>query len=340
MAESPAAEEQRALCQIIVQFVATGPRERPAVEFVISRSIASNGTLKHISEQEILDDCRDGPETEGAVRSLFTRLRKDLAEFFAQHPVGRKQKHKLVFPRGTYAPRFEINDPPPMPGDLVKSFWSPYYASDKPIRVIYPEVSAAAEHGTAANVVPSGVVRALISLFDCFQRSPRVPVTAAPLGPGMPFPEQDEDIIVLGTPATMPHVSALEASCPIRTGADEVVVKPVDGGPEAYSDCARKSDAGGDNVHAVWTVLTRKPRRYQGRVMTLLAANNGTAIDAVASFLTRQRELDLLAQKLGMEHSFPDRFQALFEVVMVEGWPEPTVEQILPRRVFDLDNRA
>ena len=335
----PKAEEQRALCEMIVQYVATGPRERPVMEFVISRSIQENGTLKHISEQEIIDDCRGGPETEGAVRSLFTRLRKEVAEFFALHPIGRKQKYKVEFPRGTYAPRFEPNSPPPMPGDLVKSFWSPYYASDKPVRVIYPEISfdAVAGQNAPPDGVPSAIVRALISMFECFQRSPRVPVTASPIRPGMPFPDQDEDVIVLGAPAIMPHLAALEASCPIRSGVGEVIVKPVDGNAETYSDSVQNSDPSMGNIRTVWAVLTRKPRRYQGRVMTVLAASDGIAIQAAASFLTRQQELDLLARKLNIEHAFPDRFQALFEVKAVPGQPEPTVDEILLRRVFNLD---
>jgi hypothetical protein len=363
----PTPEEKSALCEVVVQFVARGPIERPVVQFLFRESIRMNDEPTHISEGHILEGCKDGPSTEGALRALLTRLRKDLADFFSGHSIGRQQRYRVVIPLREYALSFEINDPPPMSGDLVKSFWAPYYTSDRPTRIFYPEPQFFADakethlyhpdattavqaknHFSHLNVkgelaqdfpfVPSGIVQAMATIFECLQRPPRAPVTAIPIRPAVPFPEQDEDIVVLGTFATMPHLSGLEAGCPLHTGSSGILSRQAQGKTRSFKDNCAPPQTPSDALVSVWALLTRNFRRYQGRVVTTLSANTSRAVEALAAFLTRQQELHSLAQSFESDYHFPDRFQVLFEISLFYPEAEPHVHHIAPKLAIDLDS--
>jgi hypothetical protein len=357
------AEEQRSLCQIIVDHVVSGPRERPVIEYLFQCSIDAKGKTRHISEVEVAEHVWGNVESHGAARTVITRLRRKLEEFFAHDPVGRRQGKKVLIPQRTYFLAFAENSPPPMPSDLVKSFWSPYYSSDQPVRFFYPEPEFFVDsrsthfHNPDANhadgskyfsylglkqkpaahfgFVPSGIVQAMVFLFECFQRPPRAPATASPLRPSVPLPQEDEDIIVLGTPSTLPHLAELEASSPLRTGKNEVTFKQPGQKSQTYCDGPLKK--GDEDLLVAWAVLTRRAHRYQGRTITVLAASNGRAVEALASFLTRQPELETLAKAFATGSSFPDRFQVLFEVQMLRTSAEPRVDQVRPEKVLNLD---
>ncbi len=326
MPASPTAEEKRALCEIVIQYVAKGPVERPVVQFLFKCSIEAGNNPKHISEGHVLEGCPEGPRTEGAIRSMVSRLRTDLANFFSQHPVGRQQRLKVEIPSGGYALQFDFNNPPPMAGDLIKSFWAPYYASDRPIRIYYPDLVSADSH-----YVPTGIVQAMVSLTECFQRSPRVPVTASPIKPTDSFPNQDEDIIVLGNVTTMPHISHLEAGLPMRsaTGSINFPTHP----KKTYADTKPSLQPGASLTN--WALLTRTARLVQGRLATVISAHNGRAIEAVAAFLTRQRELETLA-KLFSPEPFSDKLQVLFEVSLLVTAGDVDVHHLVPAQALDL----
>jgi hypothetical protein len=358
-------EEKMVMRDLLAEWVAHGPREGATLQYLFNRSIDEVDLKlepKHIGDAVLADEVWNDINQDGAVRSLITRLRQNLQEFFSLHPIGRKQKYKVEIPKKSYGLVFSRNEPPSMPGSLVKDFWAPYFTSEKPVRLLYPEPlflrdsrstvfrnsQAAYDNAIPAlsylnidekdlsphwGYVPSGLVLAMSSLFDCFQRN-RTPLQCTPLAPGSKFSEIDEDLIVIGTMASMPYIRNLLAGFPVEITANSVVWK-TDGGNETVFNVEDQSIATRSKPQKHWAVLTRRPSQFRGRLTTILSGTHDLAVKAATDFLTRQKELADLVKYVSDSGTFPENFQAVFECSIVDPDLEWHIQnvQIVPKKM-------
>lgn len=286
--------------------------------------------------------------TKDGMRALVYRLNKNLQRFFAEATAGRAHAHRVTIHE--YRLHFEPNVVEPAT-NLVESFWSPYLDSDKPVRVLYPEPQffmddrftyfrnpAAATpdrkelfeylrpEGTLApsySFVPSGVVRALLFLIEAFTGS-GIRFTASPIRPYMQADhEEDEHVVVLGTPSTNPLVTTLEARMPLQLTTAGISRD----GVATYLD-----DNQEDLTGVKWALLTRRAHRFTGRLITVISAKHGRTVQALAGFLTRHPDLQMLARHLNVSDAFPREFQTVFEVEMSRAGGEPRIDSIRPVR--------
>ena len=332
MAEYPTEQERKALCEILLTHVASkGIVEKALIEYLFACSIAAGAEEKHISETHVLLECKGGPSTETAVRAAMSRLRANCEYFFAYHHVGRQQTYKVVFEKKEYLPQYEFNHPPPIAGDLVKSFWGPYYMSDRVIRIFYPELF----HDTAGlSFTPTAIVQAMTILFETLQKSPKTKFTATALKPTEPIPNQDEDIVVIGTPATMPQLLQMEIGCPLKS-------EPHNVSSSSAATIPVQDEQSNDKLtinHRLeaTALISRTWRLFRGRVATTISATSYAAFPALASFLTQQNDLKILTQLLALE-VFPERFQVPFRLSMLNIAGREVIHQITPVSVIRLD---
>lgn len=349
------------MLDLLVEHVARGERERPTLEYLFKVASEDLGKKepRHIGEADLALHVWGSVAKADAARSLISRLRKDLVEFFSKHSVGRKQKIKVTIGSREYALRFDLNNPPEMAQDRVREFWSPYFLSDHPTRLYYPEplffqdshktkfhnpeVSAAdlkrfsylgIKETLSHNFsfVSSGSVRAMFSLFDCFYG--KNSIIASALRPTVKaLPEADEDIIVIGTRSSLPLITTLEASLPLKSDA-ETLLKECGGGEEGEATVSKKQSPSGAQMH--WGLCTRRPHRFRGRSLTIFSGTHDHAVAATISYMTRQVDLKDLAYRFRPENFFPDYLQVLFRVNINDPDSEPSIDGIVLKRADKL----
>src|SRR5690349_3762928 len=90
-------DQKKALSEAITEHAVTGDVAKPVIEFLFKESLRMGdkpkGPSDNISEHHIIQavtKCHGS--NEGAIRTLISRMRKQLADFFAHHPIGRQQR--------------------------------------------------------------------------------------------------------------------------------------------------------------------------------------------------------------------------------------------------------
>jgi hypothetical protein len=339
------------LLDLILTHVVKGDVARRVLEYLFS----AIGTQERICAQDITD--HGGPIGDGNVCPFMSRLRDPLSDFFDYHPVGRKSPYRVAFPsddRGNYALHIEINLPP---NDLVAGFWNSHFSGAN-VSLVYPERqltddsfssyrgddSASSFGGSRkpnANwdtdfvpenaVVSAGVVRSVLRLSEHF-RTRQVHITANAARPWVDS-LGDGNLIVLATPGSMPHLLPnLEAAGRMKTGTDAVTVM-ADTRQGRKAKTYRDRIENSTTVNAVemikWGVLTRHRYPFQ-RTITVLAARDEAAVEAMIQFLLNEEALLRLARELRCGENFPDHFQVLFRIHLFKGQPyahEMTIEE-------------
>jgi hypothetical protein len=299
-----------------------------------------------LSASDVIDRMPKPRPTKDGIRALVYRLNRNLERFFAKAAAGRAHAHRVKIHE--YRLYFEPNVVEPAT-NLVEGFWSPYLNSDKPVRILYPEPQffmddrftylrnpAAATpdrnelfaylrpEGTLVesySFVPSGVVRALLFLIEAFTDS-GIRFIGSPIRPYMQADhEEDEHIVVLGTPSTTPLITTLETRMPLQVTTAGISRD----GVVTYCD-----DNEEDLTGVKWPLLTRRAHRFTGRLITVISAKHGRTVQALAGFLTRHPDLQVLARHLNVSDAFPREFQTVFEVEMSRAGGEPRIDSIRP----------
>jgi hypothetical protein len=117
---------------------------------------------------------------------------------------------------------------------------------------------------------------------------------------------EERDIISIGSARTSWHLAARQAGH-ICTLEESSIKLP----NQELSDVE-------DHGHLIkYALLTRCPNRFKGFVVTMIGANHGRAAQGVAEFLTHDRELEALMEKISGDKPLPSIFQALFKVVVL-----------------------
>jgi hypothetical protein len=304
-------------------------------------------TQERVSAQDITDN--GGPNGDSNVCPFMSRLRDQLSDFFDYHPVGRKERYRAIMPsddRGNYAIRIGINAPP---NGLVPGFWSPYISGGN-VLLVYPEMMLAEDptsiylpndkptnrsgpirllledsnvDSPSGKPVVSGIlVRSIFRLSECLHTW-KVGVRETPVRPSVDMVDAG-DMIVLGTPASMPLLLPnLEAAARMKTGAETVTITAdtKDGRKrQKYQDIPESYINGNGSGTEKWGVLTRHRYRFQ-RTLTVLAAKDEAAVDVKAQFLIDEEAMLMLAKALRCGPAFPDHFQALFLMHIFKGHP-------------------
>lgn len=363
---SPKADHLPRLCETFISHGSPSPLERNAIEYLFRTEMEN--LKKQPKERVRLSDMDLATKLHGdagsgqAARTLITRLRTRLKEFYADNPIGRKERFSVIVDLNDgYSLSFPLNDPPPMADQFVSDFWAPYTQSDRPVRLYYPEPAFFRDshstmfHNLLADprnpkeslsylgieemsqnfsFVSSGLVKSILVFFDLFQRR-GVPLLASPLRASATFPEADEDIIIIGNHRTIPLIATLEEVQPLKDKTEKDIPSVIAPSTETSADdpkgainTAKKPDH--------WALLTRRAHRFHGRLITLLSGNHDSSIEGGAGYVTRQLELKSLIQHFQPENYFPSHLQVLFEVTIVNPDLEPYIDQVTVKKATKL----
>ena len=325
---------------------------RVAIRFVFDEAIRMGKNPERIVPDDIIRDKLGekayqalNPDqmakADQAVRSMMSRLNRDLKSFFEEQPPCEKERQRVQFEVGDYYPRIVPNHRKTEQEDYVAAFWRPYFTSSKRTRILYTEaqsfidsrqtyfLSNEANSPDKKNIfdylnvpggldsisafISSGTVQALLSIIECLRRYAGQRedfITAATTHPGDIVPDDDENLIILATPASAVMVSILEKGMPFRRSGKHVAIENEQ--PVEDDDIEMLSQDTASMVK--WGVLTRRRHRFNDRIVTVLAARNGRTIEAMADCLTDKMDITALAGKFDRTNGFPASHQALFRV--------------------------
>jgi hypothetical protein len=357
----PTPQEQQALGQIILKHLikANSKQRRPVVEFLF-RELASEGDKSFpLTPAAVLLGMKDtvNPDSLSRMRTLKTRLVADCDRFF-NYLEGAKEKWCVYFESGDYRPHFRANTPPSKAVDYLAQFWGPHRESIYPTHILYPEpcffqddhntylrnpdANRLQDHSrfaylsererpdepydktlkTAHSYVPSGTVSALLHLMAYF-RSWGQELAPVPFRPDDTVPDK-ANLIVLGTSTSMQAVATLERSLPFYTGLKHIEIV----GEQPLKDTEYIEHD--ERMFHKWGTVTRRWFKYPDRIVTVISAHHGRAVEAIASFLTNHSSLSTLAELLNNPKALPLYFQALFSVHMEEKprGPLPTSTEV------------
>ncbi len=336
---------------------ARAERQRCVVKFLFRETLRMGENHKPVQGADILTHCPGGTEAKDpktAARGLIRDIGYRLKKFFDNHPESLKLAYRVEFQgEGNYLLRFEPNKPRPQEPDLVPLFWKPYFPGAGTALMLYPEPQFFIDGqgtyfrnprvGTTANkaaldylhipgpletsysYVPSGIVQAILyltkKLREYEHENAEFPA-CHPIKPSLAIPPDEKNLIVLATPTSSELVDTLQADMPMTVSAAGVTIEQE---PEPYDDNARMK----------WGVLTRRPHRH--RIVTLLAAKHGRAVEAMAQYLTLHGQLARLAQKLERVNEFPGCFQVLFRMPMVNTKDGPSIDDTRIEKVIIAD---
>jgi hypothetical protein len=355
MTNTPSNDDVARARDLMLTYIFKGDMARRVVKYLIS----AIGTQQRVCAQDISE--HGGPKGDSNVCPFMSRMREQLADFYDYHPVGRKERCRASLPaddRGNYELQLTPNDPP---NNLVPAFWGQHLSRGNAL-VVYPEMQqpvcsgdAVAPADTPANVVSirpmpapddqgSGVpsantvvsasfMRSVLRLSRCF-RTWDVGVTATGIRPAVDMLDCG-DLIVLATPGSMPSLLGnLEAAARMRTATDgvSIITETREGRKiETHADTPENGVTGDAFEMVKWGVLTRHHYRFQ-RTLTVLAAKDEIAVEAMVQFLINEEAMLMLARELRCGKTFPDHFQVLFRMHVFKGHPyarEMTVVQAI-----------
>ena len=335
--------------------VVKGEVSRKVLDYLFSMY----GRPERICPNDITEN--GGPKSDGNVAAHMCRLRDQLIEHYDYDSEGRRQTYRVVLitgDRGNYSIVIVKNIPP---AGFVPGLWKDYFTPTKPV-VVYPELQCSCRHDDSSfdaatprceddseiaeydskfemavapsrGFVSAGLVRSVLRFSECF-RTYDVPIVAQAIRPSVDM--VDGDIIVLATPESAPSLLAmLEATAYMKTGLDGVTINGIKDPKtrERFVDTRESSRTANGKALVKYVVVTRHHYKFQ-RTLTVLAAKDELAIEAVVQILTNEDALLGLARELKFGEAFPDHFQVLFAVRMVKG--HPYARHITIERAIDL----
>lgn len=332
---------------VLEHVVSEKGRKRDVIEFLL-RKIRENQIRKTLPLKELLAGCPGDPtasDMEGALRRVVADVKKKLDEFFDGE--GQSLPYRMTFKgKGNYLPMFVQNEV----REYVRLFWKPYLDSEVNTRLLYPEPffltdrHATTFRNSAINkledkehlaylgdpqirtkgrryvdtlkpgysYVPAGIVQAMFFITNkLLSHASHLELKAQPLMPGDTEPPPSEELILFATPTSVRYVvEYLEDGLSMRTTSKGV---RVDNGKPLNDDEVLKRG-----------VLTR--RRHRDRTVTLISAQHGRTVEAIAQALTNNKQLADLAKELKTPNTFPQDFQALFLVQMKKSPKGPSID--------------
>lgn len=355
MPPAPSAAHQREFLAAFFKHADPEERQREmraVFTYLVERSIAAGDEPVFVPVRELIEKVESGPKTEEAAKTCMSRIRKAVRRFVTTKQ-GRSLPVRGDFHWGNQAVTFTQNlgerdytHPEEAYGTaIVTKFWAPYFEG-KPARVFYPEPLFFRDgrdsivRNIRANVpeerdvltylrpsgkltpahpyVPVGIVRAMLRL-NAYFTAHDTHLEASPLRPGVRFNERNENLIVLGTSATLAIVSTLEANAPQqqRDAKAPLNLRPR---PKPRADAK----------HYVEPVLmTRRNHLFRRNIITVLNAYFSPGVEAITRFLTSEAEMETLASHFDVGDEFPKYCQADFDVVMrTSDIDDPEIDRV------------
>jgi hypothetical protein len=334
------AEQLESLRDVLIDHLTTtdATRERNVIRYIFREAIQALSNTSHprrVSANDIKENVPGKGQPDNPEKKMISVFSAKMREFFDDHPIGRMQPYRVFFERGNYFPFTKVNEPPPKEEDFVALLWSPYHASGKQARIIYPEpLFFLDQHGTylrnpaadepkkQSNIfnylapcagdsfeprysfVSAGIVQSILLLMRTFRlSSPERFVNVTPVRPDEEVSDRKENLIVLGTPSTTKIVEKLErppfeAKLPLRTTATGAVLYEGAEDEEVFADDPEQQALNPNPEMLQWGVLTRRRSRFNDRIETLIAARQGRAVEAITKLLTDKEQIRKLAREL------------------------------------------
>lgn len=123
-------------------------------------------------------------------------------------------------------------------------------------------------------------------------------------------------LILLGNSRTNRLIRKLQDKLDIVLEEDSILVRKSRHFTKKYYDLRTSyQKSATSSIHAV---VTRRPSLGNQRCATLIASNNGRALERMAEFLTRASELQRLYDSLNLKPPLPASFQLLFSFRIVD----------------------
>jgi hypothetical protein len=333
---------------------------RTVFTYLVERSIAANGQPIFIPVREIIESIvEDGPKTEEAAKTCMSRIHKAVRGF-QMTKRGRSLPVRADFKWGNQAVAFthNVGERDPVHADnrhdkaaVVTKFWMPYFEG-KPARILYPEplffkddrdtflrnvkanspedrtllqyVRPAGKLRPSHPYVPAGIVRAMLRL-SCYFAAHDTLLEASPIRPGLRINERNENLIVLGTNATLALLSGLEVNAPQQK----------EGAKSPLKLRARPRPSATHRIEPA--LMTRRNHLFHRNIITVLDSYNSPAVEAVTRFLTSEAEMETLAGSFGSGSEFPKYCQADFDVVMrTSEIDDPDIDHVTVKKAHTL----
>jgi hypothetical protein len=124
------------------------------------------------------------------------------------------------------------------------------------------------------------------------------------------------NLILLGNSTTNRFIRKLQDDLDIVLHADSISVGKSRGSTKKYYD--QRTSSRSSATSSIYAVVTRRPSLGNQRWATLIASNNGRAIERMAEYLTKPSELQALYNSLNVKPPLPARFQLLFSFKIVD----------------------
>ena len=358
----PGIAERRQYLAALLTWVDPNERKtqlRAVLTYLVERSV-KDGPDFFLPLQTVIDDVPEVPQKEETATVCMSRV-QGAVKRFQESKAARKLAVCADFEWGNKAIRFAYNhgdrDLPDSEetsiSHLVAQFWSPYF-DGKPSRILYPEplffsngkdtyirhievnspdsrksppLPLEYEPMHACHpYVPAGVVGAMLRLISCFAPN-NVRLEASPFRSGARITDRNENLIILGTLASMPLVSGLETSSPSRAR-------------NRHSALALRSSqfSKGAASYVEPALITRRHHLFRRNVVTVINSAHSRAVEAIVRFLTSDAEMESLRSAFDRTDGFPKFFQADFDVIMRRNLGEPDPDHVKLRKTLVLES--
>ena len=358
----PTPEEKQALGKLIICHLikANSKKRRPLVEFLFRELAQPGDKSSRLTPAEVCQGLGLAATMANIdrVKSQKNHLKADVDEFFSTG-AGQNEQWCVYFEDKDYRPHFRHNDRPQKDRDNLAEFWAPHFESTSPTLLLYPEpmffkdtksgiylrhpsankaiqrdhfrnlTPEWAQLETTYSFVPSGSVRAMLSLMECFRREWHEEIEAKPFLPHSLVPDTP-NLLVVGSSTSIHAVQTLERSLPLHTSAEGITV-----GDEVYTE-RRVTEPGGQTYYYKWGSVTRRWHHSPSRVVTVISAQYGGTVDAIARFLTERRSFPMLLQTCPTAGALPSWFQVLFSVEMEDSENGPYSTGTFPYKTVDI----
>jgi hypothetical protein len=289
------------------------------------------------------------------VRVYLARVRQTLEFFFRHVPAGRNCSRRIELPDGV--PYVLLVTPNTPKLDAAERFWDVHIINGIENWLVYAEplvfydperrrylryldinCDSLDEEEVRRAVIgqfgpdhealrfvpsfqyqPSGQIEALQTLTEFFRQND-LQVEQMLTRRCSPPDVFNQNIIVLGSPRTNRYVRHFQREFDFKVEPDRVTVAAPDcpyGEESVYEDSKLSAQHASRTKQHVYAVLTRTPNLHSGAHTTLIAANDGRAIERVAAYITNERklvELYSLRDYFRAEGPLPQKFQIIFRV--------------------------
>jgi hypothetical protein len=352
---------------ILTHVVSRQGRKRCVIKYLFD-AVRTRGSNKNpISTQELSEACPGDSSRAGAssaFRTMIKELKQDLTLFYGSSE-GQSLPYRMTWDgNGNYLPKFLPNTIK----DFVPLFWAPYLGLDKKPRLMYPEPFFVIDHTgtnlrnsavntiaekhkfsyltanpplddgrtyadaleTGYSYIPAGIVQGMFFVVNALARHAKnSSLEAEAVMPSLVRPLHSDELILLATPTSIGGiVDTLESGLRMRTTAKGIRIDD----DEQFED---KEDEGPHLIK--WGLLTREQNR--NRTVTVISANHGRTVEAIAQALTNNKQLAELAKQLPKRYPFRSSFQTLFRVRMKKTREGPCIDGTWPAKTFLIEDR-